>query len=313
MTQKNFADRLMDCVKEKRSQVIVGLDPRVENLPEEFHPRTDDGDGWNPRSAAHAVMAFNRAVIDAVVDHAVGVKPQIAFYERFGCEGMHAYASTIRYAREKGLIVLGDVKRNDIASTAEAYAIAHLGGTGDVSAPSDDFVVDAVTVNAYLGSDCIRPFVEAAAANGRGVFALVKTSNPSSGEIQDLKCGRALLYERVAELVDEWGDAYRGHGGYSLLGAVVGATYPEELETLRGLMPHAPLLVPGYGAQGGGVDDVMGAFHADGLGAVVNSSRGIIFAWQRTPYKEKYGAERWREAVWAAAADMRQQIWDATH
>jgi len=286
--------------------VIVGLDPRVDRLPEELRPATPSVKG-----TAHAVMAFNRAVVDAVADLVVGVKVQVAFYEQLGCAGMNAYASTIRYAREKGMIVIGDAKRNDIASTAAAYAAAHL-GTPDGADEVDDFLVDAVTVNPYLGSDGVRPFVEAAAANGRGLFVLVKTSNPSSCEVQDLDCDGATVYERVAELVAEWGSEHRGHSGYSLVGAVCGATFPEELGRLRELMPCAPLLVPGFGAQGADVDDIIGAFDTEGLGAVVNASRGVIYAWERPPYAEEYGPQRWREAVWAAAADMRERIWRAT-
>ncbi len=297
MPKANFADLLIEQTRARRSQVVVGLDPRAELLPAEF----------GGAAPADAVLAFNRAVIDAVRDHAVAVKPQVAFYEQLGCDGMAAYAATIRYARERGLIVIGDVKRNDIASTAAAYAAAHVG------APDGDFVVDAATINPYLGSDGVSPFVEAAGAHGRGLFVLVKTSNPSSGEIQDLSVDGAPLYEHVAALVDEWGRSLRGHCGYSAVGAVVGATYPEELTRLRGLMPNAPLLVPGFGAQGGGVADVLPAFDADGEGAVVNSSRGIIFAWTREPYAEEFGEDRWREAVAAAAADMQRDLWDATH
>jgi orotidine-5'-phosphate decarboxylase len=174
-------------------------------------------------------------------------------------------------------------------------------------------LADAVTVNPYLGIDGVRPFLEAAQASGRGVFALVKTSNPSSVDVQDLRCGEEALYERVARLVDEWGRPHRARSGYSLLGAVVGATFPRELAALRELMPHAPLLVPGFGAQGAGVDEVTAAFDAEGLGAVVNSSRAIVFAWGRPPYEERYGEARWREAIAAAAEQMQRDLWEATH
>jgi len=309
MEPGNFADALIEAVRRKQSQVVVGLDPRLERLPAELRPRVDDR--ASPAAAADAITAFNRAVVDAVAEHAVAVKPQIAFYEQWGCEGMRAYADSLSYARERGLLVIGDVKRSDIASTAEAYAAAHLGSPDASAAP--DFVADAVTVNPYLGSDGVQPFLAAAAAQGRGVFVLVKTSNPSSAELQDLDCGGLPLYERVAGLVAQWGEAWRGERGYSLLGAVVGATYPGELGRLRALMPHAPFLVPGFGAQGGGVEDVLGAFDERGEGAIVNSSRGIIFAWQREPYASSHGEERWRDAVRTAAADMQERLWRATH
>ncbi|MFO8008118.1 MAG: orotidine-5'-phosphate decarboxylase [Candidatus Brocadiia bacterium] len=313
MKERHFADRLMAEIERKRSQVVVGLDPRVDRLPAEVREPAYRDHGETASGAAEAMVAFNRAVVQAVAEHAVAVKPQVAFYERFGVEGMRAYAATVRAAREAGLIVIADVKRNDIASTAAAYAAAHLGGAGEGVPHSDDFVVDALTVNPYLGSDGVEPFLQAAAQHGGGIFALVKTSNPSSADIQDVDCGGGPLYARVAQLVEQWGAAHRGASGYSLLGAVVGATYPEELLALRQAMPHAPLLVPGFGAQGGGVADVVGAFDEDGLGAVVNSSRGIIFAWQRAPYESEYGEARWRDAVGAAAADMRRSLWDATH
>jgi orotidine-5'-phosphate decarboxylase len=310
MAQANFADVLMDRIRQRKSQLVVGLDPRVDRLPAGLRPRQARS---SAAAAAHAMAAFNRAVLDAVAEHAAAVKCQVAFYEQYGCEGMHAYSETVQYARDRGVIVIGDTKRNDIASTAAAYATAHLGTADGSPAPSLDFIVDAVTVNAYLGSDGVMPFVEAAAANGRGVFALVKTSNPSSVEVQDLDAGGEPLYRRVAALVEGWGRAYRGRSGYSLLGAVVGATFPGELALLRELMPTAPFLVPGVGAQGGRVQDVAAAFDEDGLGAVVNSSRDIIFAWERAPYDERYGEARWQEAVGAAAADLREQLWQATH
>ncbi|MHC4788838.1 MAG: orotidine-5'-phosphate decarboxylase [Planctomycetota bacterium] len=310
MPYRHFADLLFETMRRKTSQVVVGLDPRLDRLPAALRPAREAA---SPAAAADAIVAFNRAVLDAVQEHAAAVKCQVAFYERFGCEGMRAYAETLRAAREAGLIVIADVKRSDIASTAVAYADAHLGPLQESPFAADDFLADAVTVNPYLGGDGVGPFVEAAAAHGRGVFALVKTSNPSSVEIQDVDCGGAPLYERVAELVEDWGEAFRGRGGYSALGAVVGATFPDELARLRSLMPNAPLLVPGFGAQGGGLEEVAGAFDVEGEGAIVSSSRGIIYAWECAPYAEQYGEDRWQEAVAAAAADMRQQLWGATH
>ncbi|MGD2175318.1 MAG: orotidine-5'-phosphate decarboxylase [Candidatus Brocadiaceae bacterium] len=310
MAEEHFADRLLGAVRGRESQVVVGLDPRISRLPREVMGAAGEKPG-RCEAAARAIVEFNRQVIDAVAEQAVAVKPQVAFYEQYGVAGMRAYAETIGCARARGLLVIGDVKRNDIASTAEAYAAAHLGGS-DVP-DCGDFLVDALTVNPYLGADGVRPFLEAASRTGRGVFALVKTSNPSSVDVQDLDCEGRPLYERVAGLVEEWGEPHRGEGGYSLLGAVVGAPFPKELARLRELMPHAPFLVPGFGAQGGGVEEVRAAFDSEGTGAVVNSSRGIIFAWQRPPYDERFGEARWREAIAAAAADMRRQLWDATH
>jgi len=314
MSAEHFADRLFDAVQSKRSQIVVGLDPRIDQLPPYLLEAAVEEDGRSPEAAAAAIAGFNRAVLDAVCDVAAAVKVQIAFYEVFGCAGMLAYAQAVADAHERGLIVIGDVKRSDIGSTAEAYAMAHLpgAGPGEWDVPSD-LHVDVVTVNPLLGSDGVKPFVARAAEAGCGVFALVKTSNPSSAEVQDLECGGRPVYERLAALVAEWGSDMLGESGYSLLGAVVGATFPEQLGRLRGAMPHAPLLVPGFGAQGGGVEDVVPAFDGDGLGAVVNSSRGIIFAWQREPYASTYGVEKWLDAVRAAAEDMRGAIWDATH
>ena len=306
---EHFADGLIGQVAGKRSQVVVGLDPRVGRLPSELRPPS----GANAESAAGAVLAFNRAVIDAVAGSAIAVKPQIAFYECLGCAGMAAYAETIRHAHAAGLVVIADVKRSDIGSTASAYAAAHLGMPDGTARVPGDFEVDAVTVNPYLGWDGVEPFVAAAAARGHGLFVLVKTSNPSSVDVQDLPCGEGRLHEHVGRLVAEWGAELRGESGYSLVGAVVGAPFPEEMAALRHLMPHSPFLVPGFGAQGAGVDEARPAFGPDGLGAIVNSSRGVIFAWEREPYRTRYGEERWREAVAAAAEDMRQALWQATH
>ena len=305
----HFFDVFSERMAAKRSQVAVGLDPQVERFPEPVLAEAVRAEGHTPAAAGRAIFHFNQAVIDAVREHAVAVKCQIAFYEKWGVEGLRAYSDTIAYAREKGLIVIGDVKRNDIGSTAEAYASAHLGPSGDGPwRGSEDFAADAVTVNVYLGYDGVAPFLERAAASGRGVFALVKTSNPSSGDIQDRPSGGRLLYERIGELVEKWGEPYRGRFGYSVLGAVVGATYPETLRELRGAMPHTFFLVPGFGAQGAGVEDVRGAFDAQGGGAVVSASRSIIYA-----YKGEAAGGRWQEAVKAAARQMQTSLWDATH
>jgi orotidine-5'-phosphate decarboxylase len=315
MAHAHFADRLIEECRKKKSQVVVGLDPRMAMMPSGM---LSGHAGRNPAEAADCIVRFNEAVLDEVREIAAAVKVQIAFYERFGREGLRAYSRTLQAAREKQLLVIGDVKRNDIGSTAAAYAEGHLPGADPDDAGLDwpaagDFQADAITVNPLFGSDGVRPFLDRAVASGSGVFVLVRTSNPSSGEIQDLRSERGSVYERTAELVGRWGEDSRGREGYSLLGAVAGATFPEELSDLRERMPHTPFLVPGFGAQGGGVDDVLGAFDSRGEGAVVNSSRGIIYAFRREPYKDKYGEKHWRKAVREAAESMRRNIWRATH
>jgi len=313
MSAEHFADRLCARADALSSQIIVGLDPRWERLPEELRAAALERHGLTAQAAADAFEAFNRAVIDAVADVAVAVKPQVAFYEQYGCPGMAAYSASIRYARERGLLVVADVKRNDIASTAAAYATAHLGGAAADVPASDDFVADALTINSYLGTDGVAPFLDAGVPLGRGAFALVKTSNPSSGELQDVDADGMPVYERMAMLVRRWGETCLGQSGYSALGAVVGATYPEELTRLRALMPQTPFLVPGYGAQGGGVADVIGGFDSDGRGALINASRSVIFAWKQAPWSEEFGEACWQESIGAAAEAMRADIWNATH
>ena len=313
MEREHFADRLFRAVEEKQSQVVVGLDPRLDLIPDSVIHEAAREHGQTPAGAAAAIVLFNRAVLDAVCEAAVAVKLQIAFYERFGCEGLRAYAETVRQARDKGLIVIGDVKRNDIGSTAEAYAAAHLPGSGGSKweAPPD-FHADAITINPLFGWDGIAPFVERAAAAGCGLFALVKTSNPSSAEFQDLDCDGAPLYEHMAAAVERWGEGCRGACGYSLLGAVVGATFPKALRELRALMPHAILLVPGLGAQGGTTRDVTAAFDREGRGALVSSSRSVIYAYRQVPYAQTCGVGNWEAAVAAAAHEMRREVWSAT-
>jgi orotidine-5'-phosphate decarboxylase len=295
----SFADRLAAAVQGKRSSLVVGLDPRVESLPVAVRRAAEAavGEGAAPRElAAAAIRLFDEAVIRLVAPYAVAVKPQIAFYERFGPPGLAAYESAITLAHAAGLLVIGDVKRGDIGSTAEAYAEAHLAG---------EAAADAVTLNPYLGSDSVAPFLETAARAGAGAFILVRTSNPSARELQDLPVRGRPLHEHVAELVNAWGAGMRGAHGYSSVGAVVGATAPQELERLRRLMPQAWLLVPGVGAQGATAADVAAAFDREGLGALVNSSRGILYAF-RDP-----AAEDWHAAVRDAARQLRDQLRDA--
>ena len=314
MKREHFADRLFAAVARKQSQVVVGIDPRLAKIMPALAQQGERGGVRRTEGATAMLLRFSLSVINAVRDAAVAIKPQVAFFEQFGHDGMRVYGEVIQAAQQRGLIVIGDVKRGDIGSTAEAYAMAHLPGPpGDAAQTLPDFHADAITVNPLFGSDGMKPFLERASVSGCGVFALVKTSNPSSAEIQDLNCGGRPLYEHVAGLVKEWGAPHVGRCGYSLLGAVAGATFPAQLQTLRGLMPHTPFLVPGFGAQGAGVEDVLPAFDGEGLGAVVNSSRAILYAWEEGPYASKYGAANWQDAVRAAAEDMRKAIWDATH
>jgi orotidine-5'-phosphate decarboxylase len=296
-------DRLCSAIAQKGSPVVVGLDPRLDSLPAPLLAECRELYGATTQAAAEALWRFNRAIIDAVHDLVPAVKPQLAFYERYGVAGMQAFARTVRYAQEAGLCVIADAKRNDIGPVAASYAEAFLGTTTvfEQVVPGD-FTVDALTVNAFLGSDGMEPFVNCACQYGRGLFVLVKTSNASSGEIQDQLVDGRPLYEHLGQLVDMWGKTSRGASGYSLVGAVVGATYPEQGRRLRALMPHTLFLVPGYGAQGATAADVVGCFDARGQGALVNASRSILFAYRTPPYATRYGA-----AAYAAAARVATQ------
>ena len=293
--------RLIDAIAAKDAPVVVGLDPNLQFIPPQILEKANETAEESPygskelMAAAEAVWQFNKAIVDAVCDIVPAVKPQAAMYEQFGIPGMLAYRSTVEYCRDRGLIVIGDVKRGDIGSTSAAYARGHLAGTA--------FDVDFATVNPYLGTDGIKPFIDVCREHDRGIFVLVKTSNPSSGEFQDVltRDGRPL-YELVGQKVSEWGETFM-EGSYSNVGAVVGATYPEQGAALRKLMPHTFILAPGYGAQGASARDLRHFFDKDGMGAIVNSSRGIIAAYTKEPYK-RFGAEHFDEAARAAALDM---------
>jgi len=304
---EHFADRIAAAVRAKRSALVVGLDPRPDRLPEELRARIA-GSADPGKVCALAFEKFSRDVIDAVSDCCVAVKPQIAFFEMLGSRGIASYEAAVDYARGKGLLVIGDVKRSDIGSTCEAYAAAHLAGCELDGETLYDAREDAVTVNPYLGRDGIDPFIKAARERGKGLFILVKTSNPSSADFQDLEVGDAPLYERVAECVDRWGADSVGECGYSCVGAVVGATWPKQLRRLRKLMPRAIFLVPGLGAQGGTVEDVVGAFDPDGLGALVNAGRAVIFAYEREPFKTEFGQRAWKTAIREAARELNEQL-----
>ena len=287
-------------------------------LPEELKEKAFREYGETLEGAAEAIWQFNKAIIDATYDLIPAVKPQIAMYEMYGIEGLKAFAKTVAYCREKGLIVIGDVKRGDIGSTSAAYAAAHLGEVTVGSQTVAPFGEDICTVNPYLGSDGVQPFIKECAAHSKGIFVLVKTSNPSSGEFQDRLAAdddgqTRPLYELVGKKVDEWASdpALIGKSGYSEVGAVVGATYPQMGETLRRIMPKSYILVPGYGAQGGTGKDLVPFFDKDGLGAIVNSSRGIIAAYKKEPYAERFGsayADAAREAVLDMKKDIAQAI-----
>jgi len=295
----HFADRLNAAIKKKKSVICVGLDPRLEQLPEFIKERARSEHKNSLTAAAEAILEFNKGIIDAVADLVPVIKPQIAFYEQYGHEGVRAFEETLWYARDKGLMTIADIKRGDIGSTAEAYAKAFLGKIDLFGKEVFSFDADAITVFTYLGWDGMKPFVEQAKKYGKGVFALVKTSNPSSADVQDLQMKDSnTVYEIMAQYLDSWGADEIGESGYSLLGAVVGATYPVQSKKLRQLMPNSIFLVPGYGAQGGTAQDVKPCFNEDGLGAVVNSSRGIIFAWENSDiFTEKDYAEAARDAV----------------
>lgn len=294
--------KLIDQIVNKKAPVVVGLDPMLSYVPQKLKDEAYASCGRTPEGAAEAIFRFNQAIVDATCDLIPAVKPQIAMYEQFGPAGVNAFFRTVEYCHSKGLIVIGDIKRGDIGSTAAAYAAGHLGAIDVEGEIFRGFSEDFATVNPYLGIDGVKPFIDACNACDRGIFVLVKTSNPSSGEFQDRICDGKPLYELVAEKVAEWGNSSMD-GSYSNIGAVVGATYPQMGIRLRSLMPHAYILVPGYGAQGGKGSDLAGFFNADGLGAIVNSSRGIICAYQKEAYA-KFGEEHFADASRQAVQDM---------
>lgn len=295
-------NKLVANIKKTGAPIVVGLDPMLNYIPKHVQDKAFAEYGETLEGAAEAIWQFNKGIIDNIYDIVPAVKPQIAMYEQFGIEGIKVFKKTVDYCHEKDMVVIGDVKRGDIGSTSEAYAVAHLGkvtvGNNKISAFDEDFA----TVNPYLGSDGINPFIKVCQEEKKGIFILVKTSNPSSGEFQDKLIDGRPLYERVGEMVDEWGSQCMGDD-YSYVGAVVGATYPEMGKVLRKVMPKAYILVPGYGAQGGTGKDLVPFFNEDGLGAIVNSSRGIIAAYAKEEYS-KFGALNFGEASRQAALDM---------
>ena len=301
---KNFGDRLYEAIKNK-CPICVGIDPRIGSIPQFIKDSALEELGDTKEAVAMAFTDFSIGLIDSIHDIVPVIKPQLAFFEMYGSAGLQAFEEICEYAQGKGLIVIADGKRNDIGSTAEGYAKAFLGESELIKGSLACNFVDALTVNPYLGSDSIKPFQDITSDNGKGIFILVKTSNPSSSEIQDLACGDHMVHEEVSHLVAGWGLSNLGETHYSNIGAVVGATYPEEAKYLRSLMPNQFFLVPGYGAQGGGASSVKPCFNSDGTGALINSSRDINFAYLKNKkYSEKNYAEAAREATLAMKKDL---------
>ena len=299
-------NKLVEKIKQTGAPIVVGLDPMMKFVPEHIQKAAFAEYGETLAGAGEAIWQYNKGIIDAIYDLVPAVKPQIAMYEQFGLEGLLAFKKTVDYCKEKGLVVIGDIKRGDIGSTSEAYAVGHLGKVKVGRQSYYGFDEDFVTVNPYLGSDGVEPFLKVCKEEKKGIIILVKTSNPSSGEFQDRLVDGKPLYEIVGEKVAEWGAQFMGDS-YSYVGAVVGATYPEQGKILRKVMPKTFILVPGYGAQGGKGADLVHFFNEDGLGAIVNSSRGIIAAYQQEKYAS-YGALNYADASRAAVIDMREDI-----
>lgn len=295
-------NKLVANIKKTNAPIVVGLDPMLNYIPEHVQKKAFAEFGETLEGAAEAIWQFNKEIVDKTYDLIPAVKPQIAMYEQFGIPGLEAFKKTVDYCKEKGLVVIGDIKRGDIGSTSAAYAVGHLGHVQVGSQSYAPFDEDFVTVNPYLGSDGVNPFIDICKEENKGLFILVKTSNPSSGEFQDQLVDGRPLYELVGEKVAAWGEAHMGDE-YSYIGAVVGATYPEMGKVLRKVMPKSYILVPGYGAQGGQGKDLVHFFNEDGLGAIVNSSRGIIAAYKQEAYA-KFGAENFGDASRAAVEAM---------
>ena len=294
--------QLIEKIQKTKAPICVGLDPMLSYIPEHIVKKSFHEFGETLEGAADAIWQFNKEIVDHTFDLIPSVKPQIAMYEQFGLEGLAVYQKTVKYCQEKGLVVIGDIKRGDIGSTSAAYATGHIGHVQVGSSSFAGFGTEFITVNPYFGTDGVKPFVDVCNKEDRGLFILVKTSNPSSGEFQDKLIDGRPLYELVAEKVVEWGSMSMD-GAYSNVGAVVGATYPEMSRILRKLMPNTYFLVPGYGAQGGTAEDLKYCFNEDGLGAIVNSSRGIIAAYKQEKYAQ-FGAEHFAEASRQAVMDM---------
>ena len=301
----NTIDRLINKIKETNNPTVIGLDPRYELLPKcvlEKYPDTLEG-------VSQAIVEYNKALIDETYDVIPAVKPQIAFYEMFGIPGIKAFEETCKYAKQKEMLVIADIKRGDIGSTAQGYSNAYLGKTKIGEKEESIFDVDFVTVNPYMGTDCVKPFIEDCKKYDKGIFILVKTSNPSSGELQDVKLENGEeVYVKVAKLVEEWGKDLRGENGYSSIAAVVGATYPKQLKEIREIAPHTYFLIPGYGAQGGKVEDIALGFDKNGLGGIVNASRSLMCAYKSELWKDKFAEKDYAKATRAEALRMKEEL-----
>lgn len=301
----NAMDQLIEKIKETNNPTVIGLDPRYEMLPK----CVTDKYSQDLEGVAKAIIEYNKALIDNTCDIIPAIKPQIAFYEMYGIPGMEAFKETCRYAKEKGMVVIADIKRGDIGSTAAGYSNAFLGRTAIGEKEEAIYDVDFVTVNPYMGTDCVKPFIEDCKKYNKGIFVLVKTSNPSSGELQDLKLENGKeVYSQVTDLVETWGEELRGENGYSSIAAVVGATYPEQLEQIRNLAPHTYFLIPGYGAQGGKANDIALGFDKNGLGGIVNASRSLMCAYKSDRWKDQFIEEDYAKATRAEALRMRDEL-----
>ena len=302
---EKIIDKLVNKIKETNNPTVIGLDPRYEMIPNCIKEKySQDLEG-----ISKAIIEFNKKLIDETCDIIPAVKVQIAFYEMYGIEGLKAFKETCNYAKSKNMLVIADAKRGDIGSTAEGYSKAFLGRTkiGDKEIPIFD--VDFLTVNAYFGTDCVKPFIEDCKKYGKGIFILVKTSNPSSGELQDLKTKDGdEIYTEMAKLVEKWGEELRGEYGYSSISAVVGATYPKQLKQIREIAPHTFFLIPGYGAQGGKAEDIALGFDNNGLGGIVNNSRGLMCAYKSDLWKDKFSEEDFAKATREEAIRMRDEL-----
>lgn len=305
---KNFADQLVTKIAEMNNPTVMGLDPKLDYLPQELRDEwRNEVPGNMQQATAMALFDYNRLLIDAVCDIIPAIKPQFAYYEMYGIHGIMALRKTIQYAQDKGMLVIADAKRNDIGATATAYATGILGNTEIIDGTSPAmFGVDCITVNGYLGTDGIKPFIDVCKEQGKGIFALVRTSNPSAGDLQDLelKDGRHV-YDAMADMVNEWGKDLVGEFGFSSVGAVVGATWPEQAVELRKRMPNNLILVPGYGAQGAGADAAVASFTKDGKGSIVNASRSLMCAWKKRTDLEPH---EFQKATRDEAIDMRNKL-----
>lgn len=301
---KNAIDNLIEKIKQMDNPTVMGLDPRYDMIPSSITSKYDK----TIEGASLAIIEFNKALIDATYDIIPAVKPQIAFYEMFGIPGMLAFKETCEYAKKKGMVVIVDAKRGDIGSTAEGYSNAYIGRTPLLDKKEAIYDADFVTVNPYLGSDGIKPFVKDCAEYGKGIFIILKTSNPSSSELQDLKTDGEEIYKHMGKLINEWGKDLIGENGYSSVSVVVGATHPKQLEELRQIMPNAFFLIPGYGAQGGKAEDIALGFDQNGIGGIINASRSLMCAYKKDIWKEKYKEEEFASATRAEAIRMRDEL-----